>query len=194
MGASAKSDGNYVYIFPANGANTPVEIFESDTPLIVEKRELLPDSGGPGRMKGGLGRRVVFRVPDDEYAPIPPVNLGIQSGRFRYPPEGLFGGKSGAKAQFLVNGKPGNPYGLTQLQPGDVVIMDAAGGGGYGDPLERDPDMVKEDVLQGYVTMEKARSEYGVVIDEKTMRIDEVATKQLREEMKSSSSSMPNSK
>jgi N-methylhydantoinase B len=83
MGASAVRGGDYVYIFPANGANTPVEIFESDTPLIVEKRELLSDSGGAGKMKGGLGRREVFRIPDDEYAPIPPVNLGIQSGRFR---------------------------------------------------------------------------------------------------------------
>lgn len=72
MGAGANNDGNYVYIFPANGANTPVEIFESDTPLIVEKRELLTDSGGPGRMKGGLGKRETFRIPDDEYAPIPP--------------------------------------------------------------------------------------------------------------------------
>jgi len=187
MGASAKSDGAYVYIFPANGANTPVEIFESDTPLIVEKRELLPDSGGPGKMKGGLGRRVVFKIPDDEYAPIPPVNLGIQSGRFRYPPEGLFGGKPGSKAQFLVNGIPGNPYGLTQLKPGDVVVMDAAGGGGYGDPLERDPDMVRDDVIQGYVTVEKARSEYGVVIDEKSLEVDEAATKRLRKETRSSS-------
>ncbi|MFO7738537.1 MAG: hydantoinase B/oxoprolinase family protein, partial [Desulfatiglandaceae bacterium] len=121
MGASAKNDGYYDFIFPANGANTPVEIFESDTPLIVEKRELLTDSGGPGKMRGGLGRRVVFRVPDDAYAPLPPVNLGIQSGRFRYPPEGLFDGKNGGKAQFLINGKPGNPYGLTQFGPGDVV-------------------------------------------------------------------------
>ncbi len=107
MGAGARNDGNYVYIFPANGANTPVEIFESDTPLIVEKREILSDSGGIGRMKGGLGKREVFRIPDDEYAPMPPVNLGIQAGRYVYPAEGLFGGKPGAKAQFLVNGEPG---------------------------------------------------------------------------------------
>ena len=113
MGASSGADGNFVYIFPANGANTPVEILESDTPLIVEKRELIPDSGGPGRMKGGLGRRMVLRIPDDEYAPLPPVSLAMQSGRYRHPPEGLFGGKQGLKATFLVNGKEGNPYGLT---------------------------------------------------------------------------------
>jgi N-methylhydantoinase B len=181
MGASASTDGHYVSIFPANGANTPVEIFESDTPLIVEKRELLTDSGGAGKMKGGLGRRVVFRIPDDEYAPMPPVNLGIQSGRYRYPPEGLFGGKRGAKAQFLVRGQPGNPFGLTRMKPGDVIIMDAAGGGGFGDPLDRDPEMVQEDVIQGYVSMEKAREDYGVVIDPETMKIDVEATRSVRE-------------
>ncbi|MCJ7594962.1 MAG: hydantoinase B/oxoprolinase family protein, partial [Desulfobacterales bacterium] len=184
MGAGGHADGHYVSIFPANGANTPVEIFESDTPLLVERRELLPDSGGPGRMKGGLGRRVVFRVPDDAYAPIPPVKLGIQSGRYRYPPEGLFGGKPGARAQFLVNDKAGNPYGLTQLKPGDVVIMDAAGGGGYGNPLERDPDLVEQDVLEGYVTPELAKKDYGVVIDSKNMKADLPATEKLRKSMR----------
>ncbi len=184
MGASASTDGHYVSIFPANGANTPVEIFESDTPLIVEKRELLTDSGGPGKTKGGLGRRVVFRIPDDEYAPMPPVNLGIQSGRYRYSPEGLFGGKHGAKARFLVSGQPGNPFGLSRMKPGDVIIMDAAGGGGFGDPLDRDPEMVQEDVTQGYVSLEKAREDYGVVIDPATMQADLAATEELRRSLR----------
>lgn len=187
MGASAKGDGEYVYIFPANGANTPVEIIENETPLIVECRELLTDSGGPGRHKGGLGKRIVFRVPDDDYAPIPPVNLGIQSGRYRYPPEGLFGGKPGARARFLVNGIPGNPYGLTQLKPGDVVLMEAAGGGGYGDPLERDPELVEQDVREGYVSVERAREDYGVVLDLETLKVDQEATSELRKRLRNSS-------
>ena len=180
MGASAKNDGNYVYIFPANGANTPVEIFESDTPLVVEKRELLADSGGVGKMKGGLGKREVFKVPDDSYAPMPPINLGIQSGRYIYPAEGLFGGKSGAKAQFLVNGVQGNSYGLTQLKSGDVVTIDAPGGGGYGNPSEREPQIVLHDVIEGYVSIEEAKSEYGVVIDPTTLEIDTEETDRLR--------------
>ena len=184
MGASSTSDGNYVYIFPANGANTPIEIFESDTPLVVENRELLVDSAGPGRMNGGLGQREVFRVPDDQYAPIPPVNLGIQAGRHLHPPEGLFGGKSGAKAQFLVNENPGNPFGLTQLKPGDVVTIDAAGGGGCGNPLERDLEMVERDVIEGYVSFERAKEDYGVIIDPKTMKVDEKATRKLRDTLR----------
>jgi N-methylhydantoinase B/oxoprolinase/acetone carboxylase alpha subunit len=180
MGAGATNDGNYVYIFPANGGNTPVEIFESDTPLIVEKRELLVDSGGPGKTKGGLGKRELFRVPDDQYAPMPPVNLGIQAGRFVYPAEGLFGGKPGAKAEFLVNGVPGNAYGLTQLKPGDVLTIDAPGGGGYGNPLDREPEQVQMDVMEGYVSIKRAKEEYGVVIKPETYEIDVEQTTKVR--------------
>ena len=184
MGASSRGDGNYVYIFPANGANTPVEVLESDTPLIVEKRELVTDSGGIGRMKGGLGRRMVLKIPDDAYAPLPPVNLGIQSGRHQYAPEGLFGGGEGAKAAFLINGKPGNPYGLSQLKPGDVVIMDAAGGGGYGDPLEREVARVERDVRDGYVSMDAAEKSYGVMFEPSTGLPDRKATEKKRDALR----------
>lgn len=162
LGAGPEQDGASCCIFPANGANTPVEILESDTPLIVERRELLCDSGGPGRQRGALGRREVFRVPDDAQAPQGAVMLAIQSGRFRLPPEGLLGGRPGARAAFLVNGRNGNPYGLTQLRAGDVVVMDAAGGGGYGDPRERDPQAVAQDVADGRVSAEGAERDYGM--------------------------------
>jgi N-methylhydantoinase B len=164
LGAGGSRDGEGSFIFPANGANTPVEIFESDTPLMIDRRELLIDSGGAGQQRGALGRREIFRVPDDAYAPQPPINLGIQSGRFRLPPEGLFNGRSGARAQFLVNGEAGNPYGLTRLKLGDVVIMDAAGGGGYGDPAQRDRDQLLRDVRDGKVSRESALNDYGVEI------------------------------
>jgi len=161
LGASARRDGEGSFIFPANGANTPVEILESDAPLIVERRELLVDSGGPGQSRGALGRREVIRVPDDAGAPQPPVQLALQSGRFRLPPQGLAGGKPGARAAFLVNGLPGNPYGLTQLKPGDRVVLDAAGGGGYGDPRSRARAAIARDLAEGKVSPEAAARDYG---------------------------------
>lgn len=180
MGAGSTRDGHYCAIFPANGANTPVEIFESDTPLLVKAREIVCDSGGPGRMKGGLGRRMVISIPDDEYAPLEPVTIAVQAGRFRHPPQGIFGGKPGSRAGFLVKDKQADPSGLTQCKPGDVVSFYSAGGGGYGDPFERDPEAVEKDVLYGYVSIEKAREDYGVMIEPGTMKVDLEASQKLR--------------
>jgi N-methylhydantoinase B len=73
---------------------------------------------------------------------------------------------------------------LTQAGAGDVIIMDAAGGGGYGEPLERDPEMVEWDVIEGYVSLEKAKEDYGVVINPETMKIDMGATGRLRKSLK----------
>lgn len=180
LGASSRMDGHHCAIFPANGANTPVEIFESDTPLIVEERSLICDSGGPGKMRGGLGRKMVIRVPDDELAPQPPTSIAVQAGRFRYPPQGLFGAKAGARAQFVINDQPGDPSGLTLCQLGDVVHFHSAGGGGYGNPLERDPEAVEADVFNGYVSIEQAKVDYGVVIDPVTLKVNFKETQKLR--------------
>jgi N-methylhydantoinase B len=180
LGASSRMDGHHCAIFPANGANTPAEILESDTPLLVEARELVCDSGGPGRMRGGLGRRMVLRVPDDEYAPLPPVTIAVQAGRFQYPPQGIFGGRSGAKAKFLHNSQAADPSGLTFCQPGDVVEFYSAGGGGYGDPLEREPEAVARDVMLEYVSVKRAREDYGVVINSENFQVDLAQTKKLR--------------
>ncbi len=180
LGASSRMDGHHCAIFPANGANTPVEIFESDTPLIVAERSLICDSGGPGRMRGGLGRKMIIRVPDDAFAPRGPISIALQAGRFKYAPQGLFGAGPGALAQFLVNGKSGDPSGMTLCQPGDVIQFHSAGGGGYGNPIERDPDSVEADVVNGYVSIEKAREDYGVVVDPRTLKVDPEATGTLR--------------
>jgi N-methylhydantoinase B len=186
MGASSKKDGHHCAIFPANGANTPVEIFESDTPLLVQERSLVGDSGGPGKMRGGLGRKFVIRIPDDEFVPQPPTSIAIQAGRFRYAPHGLFGGKPGSKAQFVVNDQAGDPSGLTLCESGDVIQFHSAGGGGYGNPLKRDPQAVEQDVFNEYVSIEQARDNYGVVIDPKTLKVDLEETEKLRASRKGS--------
>ena len=180
LGAGSRMDGHHCAIFPANGANTPVEIFESDTPLLVEERSLVCDSGGPGKMRGGLGRKMVIRVPDDDTAPQGPTSIALQAGRFKYAPRGLFGAGPGILAKFLVNEKDGDPSGLTLCQKGDVIQFLSAGGGGYGDALERDPEAVEQDVRNGYVSIEKAREDYGVVVDPASLKVDPVATESLR--------------
>ena len=182
LGASSRKDGHHCAIFPANGANTPVEIFESDTPLLVAERSLVTDSGGPGRLRGGLGRRMRLRVPDDDFGPQPPVTVAVQAGRFRYPPDGVFGGGAGSKARFLRNREPADPSGLTFCERGDVIEFYSAGGGGYGCAFERDPEAVLADVMNGYVSIERARQDYGVVIDPATLKVDIAATLRLREE------------
>jgi N-methylhydantoinase B/oxoprolinase/acetone carboxylase alpha subunit len=166
MGAGAGGDGSGSFVFPANAANTPVEIFESDTPLVIRSRELLVDSGGAGRFRGAQGRREVIWVPDEERGPLGSVGMAIQSGRFQLAPEGLFGGRSGSLARLTVNGRPADSYGLTRLRKGDVVEFDTAGGGGFGDPAERDAAAVARDVASGRVSAERARLDYRFVLRE----------------------------
>ena len=181
MGASSRFDGHHCAIFPANGANTPVEILESDTTMIVESRSLIQDSGGPGKQRGGIGRQMIIRSPkEDDENLVGTTSIAVQAGRYIYPPEGIFGGKDGSLAQYLKNGENADPSGLTFCDPGDRISFISAGGGGYGDPFERDPKAVERDVQYGYVSHEKAKQDYGVIIEPDTGTLDLAATLQLR--------------
>ena len=191
LGASRRMDGHHCAIFPANGANTPVEILESDTPLIVRSRALVCDSGGPGSHRGGIGRKMVLQIPEGSHAPVPPTTIAVQAGRYIYPPDGLFGGKPGAKARFLKNDANADPSGLTFCENGDTISFYSAGGGGYGNPLKRDPAAVEQDVRHGYVSPARAREDYGVVIDPKTLCADTAATEKLRAAMGTDDSAVP---
>jgi len=185
MGASSRFDGHHCAIFPANGANTPVEILESDTTMIVESRSLIQDSGGPGKQRGGIGRQMIIRSPDGNGENgenlVGTTSIAVQAGRYIYPPEGIFGGKDGSKAQFLKNGENADPSGLTFFDPGDRISFISAGGGGYGNPFERDPKEVERDVKYGYVSIEKAKQDYGVIIGPDSETLDLDATQRLRE-------------
>lgn len=159
------------------------ELIEHQNPLRIERCEVRPDSGGPGRRRGGLGMRREILLEDTRGL------MSVLSERNIIPPYGVRGAESAAPNRFYVmhDGRPVEPSPLPgkvsgfPLDAGDRVVVLTAGGGGYGDPLERDPDAVLADVTEGYVTEEQARTRYGVVIRKRT--VDAGATKELRAEM-----------
>ncbi|MCC6192682.1 MAG: hydantoinase B/oxoprolinase family protein [Anaerolineales bacterium] len=145
--------------------NTPVEAVELEYPVRVERYELIPDSGGPGKYRGALAVRRDIRVLIDG------VTWARYGDRQRFAPFGLFGGRDGARGLFVLNpGTPGERLmkskGLDQLTAGDVVSLRLPGAGGYGDPAERDPARLRRDVRDGKVSRESALRDYGVALDE----------------------------
>ncbi len=158
MGAGAGRDGLNATAFPTNSGSGSIEAFESSTPVVVWRKDLMPDSGGPGQWRGGLGQEVELEVMSDE-----PVRLSLISDRMKYPAGGLAGGAEGAPALVtLQDGRRPHPKGRSMLQPGDRLLMHYGGGGGYGDPAKRDRAALQQDIEDGYVTPERARQDYGV--------------------------------
>ena len=144
--------------------NTPVEAAELENPVIIERYEFIPDSGGPGRHRGGLSLRRDIRFLSD-------VTWARYSDRQKFEPRGLFGGLSGSKGKLVLN--PGTPQekkcqskGVDQLEAGDVLSIQLPGSGGYGPPTERDPERVQWDVINGKISVESARRDYKVVLDQ----------------------------
>ena len=160
-GAKPFGDGESAMLF-GDIRVIPVEVLEHKYPVLLERFALREDSGGAGRFRGGLGIVKDYRCTDE---------LELLSGYDRHdcPPWGLFGGKAGAPNTIVVTREDGETDEFRKvteyaLHAGDLVSFRTAGGGGYGDPLEREPERVLADVLDGYVSVEAAESEYGVVI------------------------------
>jgi len=154
-----------------------IETNELDMPHVTEHHEFLPDSGGAGRFRGGLGVRYAIRFYDE--APF----LAIFGDGVQHPPFGLYGGLPGSTNRLLVNeGTDGEEVlpakGMRQLKAGDTYTVYSSGGGGWGNPLQRDPAAVLDDVRNGYVSVEAAERVYGVVI--RDGKIDEWATERQR--------------
>src|SRR6266404_1793651 len=159
-GARAIKDGLNTTGFPSGVAGVPAEVMESLTPLVQHRRELRTDSGGPGTYRGGLGQWTEVSYRGD-------ASWGVSAlaDRTHFPATGLEGGKSGSLGEFLVNNtiRP-QPKALIPLAPDAHVQLNLPGGGGYGSPFRRPVDLVLNDVINGYVSLEAAEREYGVVI------------------------------
>ena len=183
-GARATKDGCEAMAWAFNAANIPVEAQEANQPIVVERFELLRDSSGAGKFRGGCGIRRDMRFLVDE------GQLTNLSDRQTFPPYGLFGGKPGGLGRTVLNPGPGEQVvhgkASREFAYGDVISFQQAGAGGYGDPLEREPGRVLEDVLDDYVSIETARREYGVVIagGGVDLRVDGPATNELRKKMR----------
>ncbi|MCC6469920.1 MAG: hydantoinase B/oxoprolinase family protein [Alphaproteobacteria bacterium] len=160
FGALAGMDGAPTTPAPSNMGVVPTEMWENITSMTVERRELLPDSGGPGAARGGVGQEVVL-VNDTGNL----LTVAFMGQRTQFPAKGFQGGKAGRLRGYQINGKPVNPKGRFVLNPGDVISLFEAGGGGFGDPARRPPELVLADVRSGLVTAEGALRDYGVRVD-----------------------------
>jgi len=167
-GGHADGDGNNtVRAWTESDMTTlqPIEAVEQLYPVRVEATTLRENSGGPGRWRGGLGLTRAVRIQ------APSTTLSVLAEKAVLPPFGVCGGEAGARNRFWVrrDGQgispsplPGKVGGFPLL-PGDLLLMESSGGGGFGDPLERDPALVAADVAEGYVTREAAEAAYGIV-------------------------------
>ncbi len=156
---------------------TPVEILETEYPMRLERIETIIDSAGPGKFRGGLGYRKRYRVLSD-------CTLNFRRMQASQP-QGIFGGQSPLRVRSSLNpDTPGEELlsrsDAFELKAGSSFQFQSQGGGGYGDPLTRDIARVLDDVLDGYVSVEAALRDYGVVMDPQTLTVDEAATAQRR--------------
>ena len=162
FGARPVKDGiNAVASTVSNMMNTPIEILEMSFPLRVEEYALIPDSGGAGTWRGGLGARRIWRVLGHK------AHAAVCCERRLTPPFGLAGGRSGGPMRLWLEmpdgGKrPLNSKGAFVVPANGRVVMEAPGSGGYGLPAGRDPASLREDLADGYVTEEAARRDYGI--------------------------------
>ena len=176
LGARPTMDGVSSIGWPANIAGIPVEVTENEKPLLFLAKELVTDSGGPGRQRGGLAAHLEVRSEARQ-----PITVGVRLDRVHHPALGLHGGRPGGTAAVTVNGKPVHAKKTIALAGGDVYAVRCAGGAGYGDPRERPPAAVLRDVRGGYVSTDVARNEYRVALNAAGDAIDAEATRRLRE-------------
>jgi N-methylhydantoinase B len=177
-------ESSSVSICQGDVRNAPIEKIELKWPVLYVHRALREDSGGPGKFRGGLGVAARVRNLVDGH-----WNLRTKTGRLTVPPLGLWGGKSGAPSAGLLrlpDEKEFKTVDVTRhwVPANTEAMIVTAGGGGWGDPLERDPEKVRWDVVEGFISVETARKEYGVALNAKTFEIDWKETSILRDKLR----------
>ena len=187
IGARATKDGWHAAEAEiANDMDIPVEVFEYRYPWLVHEYGLREDSGGPGKFRGGCG--ISWRGSPRGHDPV----VSITSDRVVHPPYGVFGGMPGTAGEYYVYRSSGaterlapNTGKISHVSIGsdEVLHVLTQGGGGYGNPLERDPALVVKDVVDGVVSTQSARANYGVVVNLEATEVDELTTKALRMRM-----------
>ena len=156
-GARPAKDGLSATAFPSGVWGSQVEITESTAPVLIVRRELRQDSGGTGRQRGGLGQRIELRSANDQ-----PFVVFLSVERIKNPALGRMGGGAGGAGRIRLDDGPDLPgKGEVRIEPGQTMIFETPGGGGFGDPKERDPDAVHRDLAEGLISAEAAASLYG---------------------------------
>ena len=178
-GRSASDGPDAVQTHGQNTENAPVEETEISYPVRILRYELVEDSDGPGKQRGGLGLRRDYTFPEGA------VSFTILADREREGPWGLFGGEAGRRASYVLNPGPdevelGSKV-TVELKPGDVVSYRTCGGGGYGPPGERDPELVLADARSGKISLQRARDHYRVAIDAGSWTVERDETVRLRD-------------
>jgi N-methylhydantoinase B len=161
----------------------PVEYAESYFPVRIDRLASRMDSGGAGKHRGGNGV-------DKVYSFVEPGQVSIHDDRHISQPWGIGGGRAAERSRKILLRKDGtelelpSKFDFLDVEPGDRLLYLTAGGGGWGDPLEREAERVRADVERRFVSVDKARSDYGVVLDEASLTVDEAATAALRDELR----------
>jgi N-methylhydantoinase B len=156
FGALENHDGLAVTPGPSNMAVVPTELWEALTGTMIEYKRLVPDSGGPGAARGGLGQELAIRNDTGSL-----MTVFFMGNRTEFPPAGLVGGEPGQLRRHQVNGETVHPKGQYHLSPGDRITLVEAGGGGFGKPTERSRALIRHDIAEGYVTPAGATRAYG---------------------------------
>ncbi|MEZ4837222.1 MAG: hydantoinase B/oxoprolinase family protein [Caldilineaceae bacterium] len=158
-GAMRNMDGLIPIAFPHNSSVTATEIMEIQAPILMECKEFLPDSAGPGRTRGGISQIIRFRNIGQES-----MSARIRPDKMFCEPPGINGGAPGRVGTVHMNGEVVTRFPPIEFKPGDEIVLRMPGGGGFGPVAERDPALVREDLELGYITSEGAKRDYGIEI------------------------------